>query len=174
MYMRKKQVAGIILLGAGFTAAVIAGLYFALEMQSGAEITDVLNAAVWVFLGILPLLIGGLYLFNQSANSLIVDSDVSRQLRLLDELPLHREVRIDALCAALRWTDAEVMQALSGLVELDLFTGYWNHAEGIVVRSDANTVLAWRNCQLCGAVMAVNEFPVACGGCATTYYLANS
>lgn len=172
--MRRNQIAGILLLGAGFVAAVIAGLFFALQMQSGGGIGDVLNQAIWIFLGILPVLMGGIYLYNQSANTPVADSDVTRQLRLLDQIPLHHEVRIETLCHVLRWTDAEVEQAMSGLIEMDLFTGYWNHAQGVIVRSDQETVASWRACRVCDDPITLTLSPVECAACATTYYVANS
>jgi hypothetical protein len=162
---------GIILLVVGFVTAVGAGLFFAIQAQSATAITDVFSSAILVFIGILPFLVGGVYLYNRSAEPQISDSDVTRQLLLLDYLREQRgEVSIAQLSDALQASEQEIRQALRDLITQDLFSGYWDETHDRVCLIATGSLELISSCVVCNESLALTYLPYECGSCGTRYY----
>ncbi len=114
-----------IIIGVGFSIAVVVGLWLALQVSAGNNLLDLIGIAL---LGFVPsaLLVGfGAYKYIQADQEPddIPDVDVWHQRELIDLLHQHSAISISDVAKKLDISEQDVKDAIRQLLELGIFTG---------------------------------------------------
>jgi hypothetical protein len=172
--MNTGRLVGIILIVVGFGAAVIAGLWLALQVS--VEQLSAGGAVIGAGIAFVPvaLLVGfGIYMFVQGGKEAVVESEMQKQRQLLDILKSRGQVSVREMALEMNVSVDKVSDLVHQLVGLQVFSGYINWNEGTLYSAEAKHLRDLKACKNCGGDIAlVGKGVVACPFCGTEYYLS--
>ena len=172
--MNSSRLVGIILSVVGLGVALIAGLWIASQVSSGAMSSG--GALVGAGLAFIPvaLLVGfGLYLFVKGGQEAVTESAMQKQRQLLDIVKSRGQVAVPDLAIEMSVSADQVKNMVHQLVGLQVFSGYINWDEGVLYSAEASNLRQLDKCKNCGGeINLVGKGVVKCKYCGTEYFLS--
>lgn len=167
------KLVGIIMMVAG---AVIAVLVFAwLGAGIAQDELSTAGAILGVTLGfiiILPLILGGLYVFLRGRKEEAALADIRKERRILEMVQTQGKVNISDVVLELESSRDEVKAWIYDLVGKGLFSGYINWKDGVLYSREAS-LLKTDKCPNCGGQIELAGKGVSeCPFCGTEIYLS--
>lgn len=164
---------GIVLIVVGVGAALIAGVWLALQasnQQLGAG-----GAVLGAGLAFIPiaLLVGfGVFLFIRGGKEVEHESAMLKQRKLLDILKSRGQVSVSDMALELGVNAATVQELVHQLVGLQVFSGYANWKDGMLFSAEASQLRQIDKCRNCGGeISLVGKGTAQCRFCDTEYFL---
>jgi hypothetical protein len=163
---------GLILIGIGFVATVLAGLLLAVgDLEAGTLATR----GVLAFLLIAPVLLAGIYFYVRSDPPEVdipETSDMLKQRELLDALREQRALAVPELAHQLEVDEARIQEYVYQLVQLEVLSGVADWEAGMLYAADAVQLRALQTCQKCGTAIDLRgRGVIRCAVCGTEYLL---
>jgi hypothetical protein len=173
--MGSSRLVGIILTIAGIGVALIAGLWIATQVSSGA-IETAGAAILGAGLAFIPvaLLVGfGIYLYVRGGAQEKVESVMRKQRELLDILKSRGQVSVSDMAVEMNVPVDTVKNMVHELVGLQVFSGYVNWNEGVLYSQEASQLRNLDKCKNCGGeITLAGKGIVVCKYCGTEYFLS--
>lgn len=172
--MNTGRLIGVILIIIGLGAALLAGLWLAMQLSS-QRITGG-GAILGAGLAFIPiaLLVGfGTYMFVQGGKEAVQESVMQKQRQLLDILKSRGQVSVSDMAIEMGVTPNAVKDMVHQLVGLQVFSGYANWKDGTLYSSEASQLRELSQCKNCGGqIELVGKGIATCKYCGTEYFLS--
>lgn len=172
--MNTGRLIGVILIIIGLGAALLAGLYLAVQL-SNQQISGggaVLGAGL-AFIPIALLVSFGIYMFVQGGKEAVQESVMQKQRQLLDILKSRGQVSVSDMAIEMHVTPDAVKDMVHQLVGLQVFSGYANWKDGTLYSSEASQLRSLDKCKNCGGeIELVGKGIATCKFCGTEYFLS--
>lgn len=171
--MNSGRLIGIISAVIGFGVAVIAGIWLAVQLQSGAlSAGGLLLGALLVFVPVALLMGFGFFMYMKGGEEAERESTMHNQRLLVDIVKSRGQIKIHDLAIELGASVDEVKELVHQLVGLQVFSGYINWDKGVLYSSEASQLRDLQECKNCGAqIELAGKGVVACPYCGTEYFL---
>jgi hypothetical protein len=172
--MNSSRLTGIILTVVGLGVAVIAGLWIAAQVSSGAWSSATPMFAAGVAFIPVALLVGfGIYLYVQGGAQAKEETEMQKQRRLLDILKSRGQVSVSDMAVEMGVPVAQVQNLVHQLVGLQVFSGYVNWEDGTLYSAEASQLRQLDKCKNCGGeITLAGKGVVVCKYCGTEYFLS--
>jgi len=172
--MNNSRLVGIILSVAGLGVAVIAGLWLASQLASGALSSG--GALIGAGIAFVPvaLLVGfGVYLYQRGGEEAQVESTMQKQRQLMDILRSRGQVSVNDMALEMQVSVDAVKDMVHQLVGLQVFSGYVNWNDGTLYSAEASSLRELKQCKNCGGeITLAGKGVVVCRFCGTEYFLS--
>lgn len=172
--MSGNRLIGVILTIVGLGLALIAGLWLASQVSTGALTAG--GAALGAGLAFIPVaaLTGfGLYLYVKGGAQAQADSQMQKQRRLLDIVKSRGQVSVNDVALEMATSVDDVRTIIHQLVGLQVFSGYINWKDGTVYSAEAASLRDLKQCRNCGGeIVLAGKGVVTCKYCGTEYFLS--
>ena len=124
---------GIILIVAGFFAAVLGGLS-AVQVANGQAGGGVALGAIIIFVPVAGLVGYGIYLYTRSQNAdlIVPNAEMLKPRELWDVLKGRGVVEINQAAATLNVTPNDITEMMRQLITLEVFSGYVNWEDNLL------------------------------------------
>lgn len=165
---------GIILIAAGFLAAVLGGLFLAVQVANGQAGGSVLFTAILIFVPVAGLVVYGIYLYTRSQNTdlIVPNAEMLKPRELWDTLKGQEVVEVHQAAATLNVMPDEVIGMMRQLVALEVFSGYVNWEDNLLCALEPDQLRILRVCAQCQMPIDLNgQKKIVCKACRTEYYL---
>ena len=125
--------AGVGLIVLGFLAAVLAGGWLAgRAAQRGTATTSIVFPALILFIPVVVLVGGGIYLYQRHNWIPETESEVQQQRHLVDIVNARGHVSVDDLAAELQISPQTVYDLIEQLIVLEIFAGEVDWDTGMI------------------------------------------
>lgn len=169
--MNTGRLIGIIMIVIGFAAAVLAGLWLAVQ-ASQLEPGGLVLGAGLAFIPVALLVGFGVFLYARGGKEIEQESAMRQQRRLLDILKSRGQVSVHDMALELGLSVDAVKDLVHQLVGLQVFSGYINWRDGTLYSSDASKLRELERCKNCnGEIVLAGKGVVTCKYCGTEYFL---
>ena len=172
--MNNSRLIGIVLSIAGLGVAVIAGLWLASQVSSGAVSSG--GALVGAGIAFIPvaLFMGfGIYLYQRGGVEAQEESTMHKQRQLLDILKSRGQVSVNDMALEMQVSVDAVKDMVHQLVGLQVFSGYVNWNDGKLYSAEASNLRDLKQCKNCGGeITLAGKGVVVCRFCGTEYFLS--
>lgn len=170
--MPMNRILGVVLTVLGLLGALMIGLLLATGVMAGqATLESALSTAILAFVPIMGSVLLGTYLFGRPTPEAEPYQFMAEQRSLLDMLKREGRVSISAAAAELKVTRDEMREIVIQLVSLNVFSGYVNWEQGIIVLTESARLRSSGHCQECEKLLDFSADRVVCDYCATEYFL---
>lgn len=172
-----RRTISIALTAVGFIAAAGAGLVLAVRVSAGEmDAGDLASAALLVFMPVALVLLAGVYLYIQDERAAETPSEeslVRKQRDLLDMLKGAGRVNLAQAAETLNVDTLTLRDMIQELGRWQVFSGYVNWQEGVLVAMQTEALRSAQDCQHCGERLDfVGQQAVRCSACGTEYFLS--
>ncbi|HEY3291878.1 MAG TPA: hypothetical protein VGK87_17230 [Anaerolineae bacterium] len=167
--MSQGKTIGMILAGiGGAVLLVVIAWALASPMVSSAKILA-------VFFGLIisaPLIGVGLYTYNKGQAEAGEEKTIAKERRLLSMVMTQGKVNIADATIELKSTRDETKQLIYDLIGKQLFTGYVNWDEGVLLSADASKIKEGGKCPKCGGQLTLaGKGIIKCPFCGSEVFL---
>lgn len=171
--MNSGRLIGIIAIVIGFGLTALAGLWLALQVGSESLSSGGLVVGAFVsFIVVAPIFGFGIFMYARGGEEEELESEMTRQRKLLDIVKSRGQVGIHDLAIELGVNVDEVKDLVYRLVGLQVFSGYINWDKGVLYSADASNLRDLSECKNCGGqIELAGKGVVACKFCGTEYFL---
>jgi hypothetical protein len=171
------RVVGIILIGFGIVACLIAGIWAMAEMSStGSSLTAggaALGLALVFFVLCAPAIGVGAYLLVKGQREAEELAEVEKERQLLNIVLSRGQVSIADLVLELQANRDQVKAWIYDLVGKGLFSGYINWEDGLLYSRQAGDMRETQKCPNCGGKQAyAGKGVIVCPYCGSELFLA--
>ncbi len=166
---------GIILIIGGIVVGAIVVALMLVYRNEGSLTSGA--ATLGITLGLLvlslPQLGFGAYLLLRGQQEAVVAETAGKQRQLLGMVKARGQVQISDVAIELRTSRDELQKMLYELVNMGLFSGYVNWAEGTLYSSQASELRQLDRCKNCGGQLELaGKGVIRCPYCGTEYFLS--
>ena len=166
---------GIILIIGGIVVGAIVVALMLVYRNEGSLNSGA--ATLGITLGLLvlslPQLGFGAYLLLRGQQEAVVAETAGKQRQLLGMVKARGHVQISDVAIELRTSRDELQKMLYELVNMGLFSGYVNWAEGTLYSSQASELRQLDRCKNCGGQLELaGKGVIRCPYCGTEYFLS--
>ena len=145
--MSQGKTIGLIMAGIGAAVLLLAAMWALVSpMAAGAKVLA-------VFFGLIisaPLIGIGIYTYNKGSAEAGEEKVIAKERKLLSMVMTQGKVNIAEAALELQTTRDETKQLIYDLIGKQLFTGYVNWQEGVLLSADASKIKEGGKCPKCG------------------------